>query len=98
MGAFKDGAFKAAIKTGVPIVPITIAYNWKIMPDWGQFGAMPHYAFFRFHTPILTKGLNDSTDVIKVKDTCYQTIERELEARNPEAVANVRAQRAQQSN
>jgi 1-acyl-sn-glycerol-3-phosphate acyltransferase len=79
----------------VPIVPITIAYNWKIMPDWGQFGAMPHYAYFRFHKPILTTGLDESTDVVKIKEACYNIIETELEARNPEAVAKVRAKRQQ---
>ena len=91
MGQFRDGAFKAAIRTGVPVVPITIAYNWYIMPDWGQFGARWHWAYFRFHKPMPTTGLTEATDTEALKRECYQTIEDELTARNPKAMAAARA-------
>jgi 1-acyl-sn-glycerol-3-phosphate acyltransferase len=32
MGEFKDGAFRAAIEKQIPIVPVTIPYNWIILP------------------------------------------------------------------
>lgn len=32
MGEFKDGAFRAAIEKQISIVPVTIPYNWIILP------------------------------------------------------------------
>jgi 1-acyl-sn-glycerol-3-phosphate acyltransferase len=32
MGQFKDGAFRASIEKQIPIVPVTIPYNWIILP------------------------------------------------------------------
>lgn len=32
MGEFKDGAFRAAIEKQIPIVPVTIPFNWIILP------------------------------------------------------------------
>jgi 1-acyl-sn-glycerol-3-phosphate acyltransferase len=32
MAEFKDGAFRAAIEKQIPIVPVTIPYNWIILP------------------------------------------------------------------
>jgi 1-acyl-sn-glycerol-3-phosphate acyltransferase len=33
MGPFKDGAFRAAIEKQIPIVPVTIPFNWIILPS-----------------------------------------------------------------
>jgi 1-acyl-sn-glycerol-3-phosphate acyltransferase len=32
MGSFKDGAFRASIEKQISIVPVTIVYNWIILP------------------------------------------------------------------
>jgi 1-acyl-sn-glycerol-3-phosphate acyltransferase len=32
MAKFKDGAFRASIEKQIPIVPVTIPYNWIILP------------------------------------------------------------------
>jgi 1-acyl-sn-glycerol-3-phosphate acyltransferase len=32
MGQFKDGAFRASIEKQISIVPVTIVYNWIILP------------------------------------------------------------------
>lgn len=32
LGKFKDGAFRASIEKQIPIVPVTIPYNWIILP------------------------------------------------------------------
>jgi len=32
MGEFKDGAFRASIEKQIPIVPVTIPFNWIILP------------------------------------------------------------------
>ncbi|WP_400193831.1 lysophospholipid acyltransferase family protein [Hymenobacter sp. B81] len=33
MGAFKDGPFQIAVSLGAPIVPVTMPYNHRFMPD-----------------------------------------------------------------
>lgn len=33
---FKEGPFKMALKTGIHLVPVTIADNWRILPDDGK--------------------------------------------------------------
>ena len=51
MGEFKDGAFRAAIEKQIPIVPVTIPYNWIILPP-DQF--LLHWKPMKviFHEPI----------------------------------------------
>ena len=51
MGEFKDGAFRAAIEKQIPIVPVTIPYNWIILPP-DQF--LLHWKRMKviFHEPI----------------------------------------------
>jgi 1-acyl-sn-glycerol-3-phosphate acyltransferase len=51
MGEFKDGAFRAAIEKQIPIVPVTIPFNWIILPA-NQF--LLHWKPMKviFHEPI----------------------------------------------
>ncbi|HET9486154.1 MAG TPA: lysophospholipid acyltransferase family protein [Chryseosolibacter sp.] len=51
MGEFKDGAFRAAIEKQIPIVPVTIPFNWIILPS-DQF--LLHWKGLKviFHEPI----------------------------------------------
>jgi 1-acyl-sn-glycerol-3-phosphate acyltransferase len=42
MVPFKDGAFRIAIEKQVPIVPVAIINNWKILPDDGTFTPRLH--------------------------------------------------------
>ncbi len=51
MAEFKDGAFRAAIEKQIPIVPVTIPYNWIILPA-DQF--LLHWKPIKviFHEPI----------------------------------------------
>lgn len=51
MGEFKDGAFRAAIEKQIAIVPVTIPYNWIILPA-DQF--LLHWKPMKviFHEPI----------------------------------------------
>ncbi|MEQ8904790.1 lysophospholipid acyltransferase family protein [Ekhidna sp.] len=37
LSEFKEGPFRMALETGVHLVPITIADNWRILPDDGNF-------------------------------------------------------------
>ena len=51
MGEFKDGAFRAAIEKQIPVVPVTIPYNWIILPG-NEF--LLHWRPMKviFHEPI----------------------------------------------
>ena len=75
LNSFKDGAFRIAIEKEVPIVPVSILYNWKIMdksflPRWHRGKAI-------VHEPLLTTGLTlEDVDALKAKT--YATIEQSL--------------------
>lgn len=73
---FKDGAFRLAIEKQIPIVPVTIPFNWIILPDkefllhWGRVAIV-------FHEPVSTTGLQPE-NVGELKARVYETIRREL--------------------
>lgn len=81
MARFKDGAFRLAIEKQIPIVPITIPYNWILLPDDGKLLLNRHQNMIIFHDPIETKGLKiDELDLLKSK--VYKIIDDELKKRN----------------
>ncbi|GGB39856.1 lysophospholipid acyltransferase family protein [Fictibacillus barbaricus] len=51
MSAFKPGSFKLAIKSGVPIIPVTIDGSYKIMEKQG-FWIKPAEVYITVHPPI----------------------------------------------
>ena len=76
MGRFKDGAFRVAIEKQIPVVPVTIPYNWIILPP-NEFLLRWHPLEIIFHEPVSTVGLTlDDLDVLKQK--VFHTIEQEL--------------------
>lgn len=81
LGEFKDGAFRLAIQNEVPIIPITICYNWYILPDDGHW--LPN--FYRceavIHKPIHTRGLTEA-DCQKLSYRVYDVINETLAQRN----------------
>jgi len=79
MTPFKDGAFRIAIKEQIPIVPVTLLNNWKVLPDklpmrmhWGEIGVI-------YHKPIETKGLT-LDDLPELREKTYNIIDAELTA------------------
>lgn len=69
MGRFKDGAFRVAIEKQIPIVPVTIPYNWIILPP-NEFLLRWHFMKMIFHKPIETRGLTlDDIDTLKSQTT-----------------------------
>ncbi len=82
MGEYKEGAFKIAIAKQIPIVPVTIPYNWLILPDDGKWLGRPHVAMAVFHEPIETKGMT-LDDLPYLKEKTREVIEKELIKRNP---------------
>ena len=63
----KDGGFAMAIQQQLPIVPISLLNNYKIMPD-GKFGIHPQAIRAIVHQPIETVGMTiDNVEDLKVK-------------------------------
>jgi 1-acyl-sn-glycerol-3-phosphate acyltransferase len=78
---FKDGAFRIAIEKQVPIVPVTIAFNWKILPDNGKYFIHNHLMKMIIHEPIETTGMTlDQTEELKRKT--FDIIQNELKKQN----------------
>ena len=76
MAPFKDGAFRAAIEKQIPIVPVTIPYNWIILPD-GPLLLNPGRIKVIFHEPISTSGYKPES-VAELRTRVRDVIEREL--------------------
>ncbi|AXE19680.1 1-acyl-sn-glycerol-3-phosphate acyltransferase [Runella rosea] len=74
---FMDGAFKMAIQQQVPIVPISLLTNYKILPDVNpiRMHRFPMQAVV--HEAIPTVGLTPQ-DVVSLRDKCYGVIDDEL--------------------
>jgi 1-acyl-sn-glycerol-3-phosphate acyltransferase len=58
---FKMGAFKVAMKAGVPVVPVSMAGTHLVMPRWAIMPVQPgsHVTAVHVHPPIQTQGLSD---------------------------------------
>lgn len=82
LGAYKEGAFKLAIEKQIAIVPVTIPYNWLILPDDGKWLGKPNIAMAIFHEPIETKGMTFENIPALIEQT-RNTITQELAKRNP---------------
>ncbi len=74
---FKDGAFRVAIEKQVPIIPVTIPYNWLILPDDGSFVPHRHLMKVIIHESIETKGMT-LKDLEELKSKTYTIIHEEL--------------------
>jgi len=73
---FKDGAFRVAIEKQIPVVPVTIPYNWIILPA-NEFLLHRHRMKIIFHEPIDTRGLT-LDDVASLREKVFRIIDNEL--------------------
>jgi 1-acyl-sn-glycerol-3-phosphate acyltransferase len=77
MARFKDGAFRVAIEKQIPLVPVTIPYNWIILPP-DQFLLRWHPLKVIFHEPVITTGLTmDNLDALKQQ--VFEILNQELD-------------------
>lgn len=78
---FKDGAFKLAIQKQVPIVPVTICFNWFILADDGRW--LPNFYFCKtiIHPPIETKGVAEDQSG-QIRDQVHSLISATLTLEN----------------
>ncbi|HTH57123.1 MAG TPA: lysophospholipid acyltransferase family protein [Cyclobacteriaceae bacterium] len=82
---FKDGAFRTAIEKQVPIVPVTIPFNWKILPDRLPMRLQRGKVRIVFHEPIQTVGMS-LDDIGMLKAQTFQIIASELKQQNAATV------------
>lgn len=79
---FKDGAFRMAIEKQVPVVPVTIPYNWIVLHDENlQMRWRP--GLVQFHKPVETAGMS-LQDVDKLKEQVREVIRSEMKRHFPE--------------
>ena len=74
---FKDGAFLLAIEKQIPLVPVTIPYNWIILPD-GSKNIYHHKMECVFHEPISTTTYT-LDDVSELREKVFTTIHNEIQ-------------------
>lgn len=78
---FKDGPFKIAIEKQIPIVPVTIPYNWIILPDNRRYLLTNHRCEVIYHEPVPTEGLTID-DMPLLKEKTFNVIQKELNEKN----------------
>lgn len=82
---FQLGAFKAAVSTGAPIIPISLAGTRKILRD-GTYLPRPSSVTITLHPPIFPKvldnsgkttGISDWHELIRLRDATREAIARD---------------------
>lgn len=86
IGKFKDGPFRIAIEKQIPVIPVTIPYNWIILPDDGKMMVTRRTSKLIFHEPIATKGMTIH-DMDTLKEKVYHIIDNELKKYNRDRMA-----------
>jgi 1-acyl-sn-glycerol-3-phosphate acyltransferase len=81
LSKFKDGAFRLAIEKQVPVVPITLPYNYIIFPDEKKLQINRRKAKIVVHEEISTLGLT-LDDIDQIKEKTFNIIEKELKKHN----------------
>lgn len=81
MVKFKDGAFRVAIEKQIPIVPVTIPYNWIILQDHPVMLLTRGLMKVIFHEPIETSGYTMER-INELKDKVFAVINQELKYEN----------------
>ena len=57
LSPFKNGAFKMAIVSKRPILPVTFIHTWELLPDAGPLQFRPGKVIMYVHAPIQTKNM-----------------------------------------
>ncbi len=81
MARFKEGPFRVAIEKQIPVIPVTIPYNWLILPDDDSYLLYPETCYLVVHEPIDTTGMT-MDDLPALKEQVYGIIDRELRKYN----------------
>jgi 1-acyl-sn-glycerol-3-phosphate acyltransferase len=81
LGPFKNGTFRLAVESGVPIVPVTWKDNYKRLGDPGVWcsNGSPGVARVVIHPPV-QPGNNEKGDFIDLRQKVFRSIDSELPA------------------
>lgn len=81
LGVFKNGAFKLAAETGVPIVPVTWVNNYKRFGEPSDIwsGGHPGVSRVIIHPPVYPSGSGDSSDFVNLRKEVFRLIDSALE-------------------
>ena len=74
---YMDGAFRMAIKKGVPLVPISLPTNYLLLPDDGKLLLKGNNLNIVVHEAIDCSALSDA-EVFELKDKVFKIIQSEL--------------------
>jgi 1-acyl-sn-glycerol-3-phosphate acyltransferase len=85
LSGFKDGAFKVAIENKVKIVPITIPYNWILLPSHKKMFARWYKCEVIIHQAIETKHLQPE-DYLSLKQQVFEILDTEINKHNTPAI------------
>ena len=77
MANFKEGSFRIAVEEQIPIIPVTIPYNYLLLPD--KMPLLMHTGRVEMvvHEPIWPNGTDDEA-VSELKKAVRQKIEDTL--------------------
>lgn len=73
---FKKGAFRMAISTGLPVVPVTVSGTWEVWPPGSKLFYKGH-ADVVIHKPIPTAGMTVQ-DIDSLRNQVYGTIDEKF--------------------
>ena len=82
MARFKDGAFRTAIEKQISIIPVTIPYNWILLPDESVV-LNRRASTIVYHKPIVVKGMT-MEDLETLKMNTFAVIDSTLKKYNRE--------------
>lgn len=77
MATFKEGSFRIAVDEQIPIIPVTIPYNYLLLPDKMPLIIQPGCIEMIVHEPIWPNGMDDAA-VAELKLAVRQKIEDTL--------------------
>ena len=79
MAAFKEGSFRIAVEEQIPIIPVTIPFNYLLLPDKMPLIMHPGRIEMVVHKPIWPQGTDDAA-VLQLKKEVRKQIEDTLKA------------------
>ncbi len=89
IGRFKQGSFLLAIKSGVPVVPVTISESWRIMKR-GEVTVRPGTVSVHVERPIPVEGLSEDAAVELAREV-RETVVRHYQSESVQSGQSVKA-------
>jgi len=84
LASFKDGAFRLSVELNIPIVPVSLPFNWKILPDSNMLQPNPGTIYAIMHNPIYPTQFKDDP-LEAMKQEVFRIIEADLKKWNPDS-------------